>query len=77
MPLYTFYFCVADRGAPSFESHELPNDSSTFATAEKLLEEHGSCDRVEVWNDDRPILTVHRKTPHFRVVARDGVRQRA
>jgi len=68
MPMYTFHLCSQDGGSPSFEAFELHRDDATFAKAGELLEQHPSCDHVEVWQNDRAVLALHREQPLIRPV---------
>lgn len=69
MPMYTFHLCNADGRSPSFEAFELPTDGDVFAQAERLLVEHRSCDHVDVWESERPLLSLHRDQPIFRPIS--------
>lgn len=73
MPMYTFHLCRADGGSPSFEAFELRDDGAIFAHAERLLEQHQSCDHVEVWENERAVLALHREQPVFRPVRQGQV----
>lgn len=68
MPMYTFHLCRADGGSPSFEAFDLPGDPETFTRAEAMLDQHPTCDYVEVWQDERAVLALHREQPVFRPV---------
>lgn len=63
MTLYTFNLCRPDGVSASFEAHDLPKDSDTFARAGELLDQHLSCDYVEIWDGERPVLSRHRFQP--------------
>ena len=71
MPMYIFHLCSRDGGSPAFESFELANDAETFAKAGVLLAEHPSCDHIEVWEGDRPVVARHRDQPIIRPVPQD------
>jgi hypothetical protein len=69
MPLYTFHLCRLDGLSASFSVHDLAQDGATLARAAELLEEHLSCDHVDVWDGDRPVLGFHRFQPALRPVS--------
>ena len=73
MPMYTFHLCDADGRSPSFEAFELPRDGAIFAHAERLLGQHQSCDHVEVWENERAVLALHREQPVFRPIRESQV----
>lgn len=60
MALYTFYFCRPDGAATGFEAHDLRSDTAARETAERLLADHPSSARVDVWLEDRQVLAVSR-----------------
>jgi hypothetical protein len=68
MPLYTFHLRRLDGEPITFETCELRCDGETFAKASKLLNEHLSCDHVDVWYADHPILALHREQPVIRPI---------
>ncbi|HEY3948561.1 hypothetical protein [Phenylobacterium sp.] len=68
MSMYTFHLCNQDGGSPSFEAFELPDDGATFIKAGNLLDQHLSCDHVEVWQDARAVLALHREQPVIRPI---------
>ena len=68
MPLYTFHLYKAGGIAGAFHFCTLTNDGDTFAEAGRLLEEHLTCDLVEVWDGDRAVLARHRFQPVLRSV---------
>jgi hypothetical protein len=68
MPLYTFNLCRPDGVATTFEARELPRVRDVFAVTDELLNQHLSCDYVEVWDGDRPLLERHRFQPVLRPV---------
>jgi len=55
MPLYTFYPCKKDGTSTTFETYDLPDDSSAFLRAHKVAEEHRSCCRVAIWCGGREV----------------------
>lgn len=68
MPLYTFHLYGADDHAISLDADELPDDAATFARAGKLIDEHQTCDHVEVWAGERAVLARHRFQPVIRPI---------
>jgi hypothetical protein len=68
MAVYVFQLCNVRGEAPSFEAHELAQDSQTYLKAGQLLREHPSCDHVEVWDGDRGVLARHRQEPSLRPI---------
>lgn len=68
MAMYTFHICRADGGSPSFEAFDLPGDREVFTRAEAMLDQHPTCDHVEVWQDERAVLALHRDQPVFRPI---------
>lgn len=68
MPLYTFHLFQPTGMPGSFEARTLADDGATFARAGELLQEHLTCDRVEVWDRDRPVIERHRFQPILRPV---------
>ena len=68
MPMYTFHLCNLGGYSPSFEAFELPSDGRCFAKAGELLDEHISCDHVEVWSGTRAVLSRHRFQPVIRPI---------
>lgn len=68
MPMYTFHLCGADAEPYTFEAFELHADGDIFALAEGLLGQHRTCDHVEVWESERPLLALHRHQPVLRPI---------
>ena len=68
MPMYTFHIRSADGSPISLEVFELQYDGETFARAGALLEQHVTCDHVEVWHGDRPVLARFREQPIIRPI---------
>ena len=68
MPLYTLHMYRMDGTGISFDTVELPYDAATFTRAGALMEEHLSCDYVEVWDGERPVLARHREQPIIRPI---------
>jgi len=68
MPMYTFLLFRRDDAAISLDADLLDHDGGTFTRAGKLLEDHRSCDYVEVWDGDRAVLARHREQPIKREV---------
>jgi hypothetical protein len=63
MPFYTFFLCRQDGSSTSFETRELCSDEAAAPAAEAALREHPSSAYVAVWEDERPVTTVHRWPP--------------
>lgn len=61
MAIYTFYLCNPDGVSTSLEVFELASDDHVAARAAAVLDQHPSCASVAVWEDDRPVLTRHRR----------------
>lgn len=68
MPMYTFYVWRADGVTDMFEAFEVPNDSAAYARAGQLLTEHESCDYIDVFEDERPVVARHREPPIIRPI---------
>jgi hypothetical protein len=68
MPMYIFHLLRVDEAPVALELVDLPHDGATFAKAGELLDEHQSCDYVEVWADERAVLARHREQPIIRPV---------
>jgi hypothetical protein len=68
MPTYTFLLFRSDDAAVSLDAVPLGHDQATFARASKLLDDHPSCDYVEVWDGDRAVVARHREQPIIRPV---------
>lgn len=68
MPIYTFHFCDRDGLSASFEAFDLDLDATAFAKAGELLEQHLSCDHVDVRQGERPVVARHREQPIIRPV---------
>ena len=58
--LFTFDCRRADGSPICLEAHELGSDESALALARKLLAEHLTCSRIEVFQDDRRVGAVAR-----------------
>lgn len=69
MPTYTFLLFRRDDAAISLDAVALDHDGETFARAGQLLEDHRSCDYVEIWEHDRAVLARHREQPIIRPVS--------
>jgi len=63
MPTYTFLLFREDDAAISLDAIELTDDGATVTRAGALLEEHLSCDHVEVWDGDRRVMVRQREQP--------------
>ena len=68
MPTYTFLLFQPDGGANSLDAVTLDDDGATLVWAGKLLDEHLSCECVEVWEADRAVVARHREQPIIRPV---------
>jgi hypothetical protein len=68
MPLYTFHLCKPDGIAVTFQAITLRSDGETFAKAGELLDDHLSCDHVEVWDGDRAVVARYRFQPVIRPI---------
>ncbi len=72
MPMYTFHFCNLQGVSSAFEAREADHDAAAFAMAGDLLEEHQSCDHVDVRESDRPVIARYREQPIIRAVYEPG-----
>jgi hypothetical protein len=71
--MYTFHL-YTPQGVPlSFEAFEVAGEGEAFAAAGRLLDEHLSCDHVEVWDGDRAVLARHRFQPVIRPIETSAV----
>ena len=68
MPMYTFYLRTAFGGSTGLQAFELRSDADSLARAGWLLDEHVSCDHVDVWSGDRAVLARHRDQPIVRPI---------
>jgi hypothetical protein len=68
MPTYTFLLFRSDGSANTLDAVVLDHDGATFAEAGQLLDDHASCDYVEVWEADRAVVARHREQPIIRPV---------
>jgi hypothetical protein len=68
MPMYTFHLRRIDEAPVALEIVDLPHDAATFAKAGELLDEHQSCNHVEVWAGERAVVARHRDQPIIRPV---------
>lgn len=74
MPLYTFHLFRETGVAGAFDAIELPHDGATFLRAGELLNDHQTCDHVEVWDGDRAVVARYREQPIIRPVETAGAR---
>lgn len=74
MPMYTFHLYSADGRAITLDAVELEHDAATFARAGVLLDEHLSCDHVEVFQGERGVVARYRFQPVIRPVCESLVR---
>lgn len=68
MPMYTFHLRRFDETPVALEIVDLPHDAATLAKAGELLDEHPSCDHVEVWLDEHAVVARYREQPVIRPV---------
>lgn len=68
MPIYTFHLCNRHGLSSSFEAFDLPHDAAAFAKAGDLLDQHLTCDHVDVRQGERPVVARHRDQPIIRPV---------
>jgi hypothetical protein len=68
MPIYIFHLCRRSGVSFTFETRVLANDSESFTCAGLLLDEHLSCDHVDVFEGDRPVVARHRLQPVIRPI---------
>ena len=68
MPMYTFQLRKPDGVPLGLEACELDYDGETFSKAGELLDQHLSCDHVEIWDGDRAVVARHREQPIIRRV---------
>jgi hypothetical protein len=66
MPVYTFHLLTIDEVPVTLEIVALRDDAAAFAKAGELLDEHQSCDQVEVWADERAVVARHCEQPIIR-----------
>lgn len=52
-PLYTYYCWRADGSGGSFITRDLADDADALALAPRILADHTSCVRVEVFDGER------------------------
>jgi len=60
MALYTFDCRRADGTPVCLEMHELISDERALVRARKLLDEHLTCSKIEVFEGERPVGAVAR-----------------
>ena len=60
MTLYTFYCNRADGSPLSLESAELCDDARAREWAARVMADHRSCQRVEVFDQERLVLSTER-----------------
>ena len=68
MPMYTFHLRRSDETPTVLKALDLAHDAAAFSKAGELLDEHQSCDHVEVWDGDRAVVSRHRWQPIIRPV---------
>lgn len=68
MLTYTFHLRRSDVFPTGLEAFNLANDAAAFHKAGEILNEHLSCDHVEVWDGERPVVSRHRNQPIIRPV---------
>ncbi len=57
---FTFLCVRADGGVPAMELSLWPDEVSAQTRAEQLLEEHTTCEAVEIWDEDALFSQVSR-----------------
>jgi hypothetical protein len=57
---YRCYLCDGRDKIRAVETAECATDAETFVRAAALLEEHDTCDSVEIWNGSRLVGRVPR-----------------
>lgn len=60
---YTFYPMGADGVATTFECENLPSDADAMVHAEKVLDQHSSAQTVVIWQGEREVFTLPRRSP--------------
>lgn len=73
MPMYMFHLRRPNEAPTGLEAFELAHDDDAFSKAGRLLDEHRSCDHVEVWEGERAVVARHRDEPTIRTF--DGSRE--
>jgi hypothetical protein len=68
MAAYTFQMRTLDGQPIGLTLSEFANDGETFAEAGRMLDEHITCDHVEVWDGDRAVVARYREQPIIRPV---------
>jgi hypothetical protein len=68
MPMYTFYLRTYLGGSTGLAAAELGSDAESLARAGRLLDEHRSCDHIDIWSGDRAVLARYRDQPLVRPV---------
>ncbi|MDB5447426.1 MAG: hypothetical protein JWQ97_2743 [Phenylobacterium sp.] len=63
VPIYSLYPTRADGSSLSFSMVEFTSDDQALRQARKLCAEHGSCDHVVVWEEDRLVGSIDKPTP--------------
>jgi hypothetical protein len=70
--MYTFHFCDSKGVSSSFEAFELDHDAAAFTKAGELLDQHQSCDHVDVREGERSVIARHRDQPIIRPIREVG-----
>ncbi|HEX5263735.1 MAG TPA: hypothetical protein VFW13_09420 [Phenylobacterium sp.] len=68
MPIYIFHLRRPNEAPTGLEVVTLATDADAFRKAGELLNEHASCEHVEVWEGERPVVSRHREQPVIRPV---------
>lgn len=68
MPMYIFHLRASDDGPTGLRAFDLAHDAEAFRKAGDLLDDHQSCDHVEVWDGERPVVARYREQPIIRPV---------
>jgi hypothetical protein len=72
MPFYTFHIFRENCAPTALDMVELPDDGATFLRSGELLDEHPTCDYVEVWDGERAVVARYRDQPIIRPVETAG-----
>lgn len=68
MHTYTFHMRTVDGAPTGLSVCEFANDAETFAEAGRMLDEHITCDHIEVWEGERAVVARHREQPIIRPI---------
>ena len=68
MSMYTFHLRRLNEAPTGLDALDLAHDAAAFQRAGELLDEHHSCDHVEVWQGERPVVARYREQPIIRPI---------